>query len=84
MLKVIGSTKIVNIIDIPSETPDNIVKQILGVTDLLIIHSWRGRKDTEKFIEETKKTFGINNLVVFLRDCNSKEQTNYKVNQARF
>jgi hypothetical protein len=71
-LKVLGDITPVNLIDIPSQTPIEIVEKIYGVTDLLIIHSWKDIAETEKMIIEIRKKFKIENVVCFLRDCKNK------------
>jgi hypothetical protein len=55
------------------------MEQIISMADLLIVHSWKNKEDTEKSINNYKKQFGVKSHISILRDRGGRDESIRKV-----
>ncbi len=78
-INILGNITPVNIIDIPTNTNIKIMEQIISMADLLIVHSWSNKEETEKIIQNYKKRLGVKNHICIFRDRGGRDECIRKV-----
>lgn len=74
----------INIVDIPSDCPKEISQRILENSNVVVIHSWRSKKETEDYIKKLSEDFDVQYFIPLIRDHPNRSETIAKVNQVAF